>query len=78
LTLTLSLSLDNTASGGNRTLTKIRGCAEPVFARQVNLAMSNAEISFAISTASFGLVIGFLAGYAVRAYISRHRHRSKY
>jgi uncharacterized membrane protein (Fun14 family) len=37
--------------------------------------MSNAEISLAISAACFGLVIGFIAGYAVRAYISWHRHR---
>jgi Na+/glutamate symporter len=40
--------------------------------------MANQEIALAISAASFGLVIGFLAGYAVRAYISHQRHRSKY
>jgi Na+/glutamate symporter len=39
--------------------------------------MHNEAIALAISAACFGLVIGFLAGYAVRAYISR-RHRSKY
>jgi Na+/glutamate symporter len=39
--------------------------------------MRNDAIALAISAACFGLVIGFLAGYAVRAYISRRR-RSKY
>lgn len=37
--------------------------------------MTNREIALAISAICFGLVIGFLTGYAVRAYISfRHRH----
>jgi uncharacterized membrane protein (Fun14 family) len=31
-----------------------------------------------MSSLCFGLVIGFLAGYAVRAYISRRRHRYRY
>jgi hypothetical protein len=39
--------------------------------------MINQEIAIAISAASFGMVVGFLAGYAVRAYISYLRHRSK-
>jgi hypothetical protein len=30
--------------------------------------MANPEISLAISATSFGLVIGFFAGYATRAY----------
>jgi len=34
------------------------------------------EISLAMSVGSFGLVVGFLAGYAVRAYLS-HLHRSR-
>ena len=33
--------------------------------------MANQEIALALSAASFGLVIGFFAGYAVRAHISR-------
>jgi uncharacterized membrane protein (Fun14 family) len=40
--------------------------------------MTNQEIALAISAACFGLVIGFFAGYAVRAYISHLRHRDKY
>jgi len=32
--------------------------------------MRNQEIALAISAICFGLVIGFLTGYAVRAYIS--------
>ena len=37
--------------------------------------MTNRAIALAISAICFGLVIGFLTGYAVRAYISfRHRH----
>jgi len=32
------------------------------------------EISLAMSVGSFGLVVGFLTGYAVRAYFS-HLHR---
>jgi len=37
------------------------------------------EISLAISVGSFGLVVGFLSGYAVRAYLSlRHRKLEKY
>jgi fructose-specific phosphotransferase system IIC component len=39
--------------------------------------MANQEIALAISAACFGLVVGFLAGYAVRAYISYIRHRAK-
>jgi uncharacterized membrane protein (Fun14 family) len=39
--------------------------------------MAHQEIALAISAASFGMVIGFVAGYAVRAYISYLRHRSK-
>jgi hypothetical protein len=40
-------------------------------------AMANPEISLAISATSFGLVIGFVAGYATRAYMSYVRRRSK-
>jgi hypothetical protein len=39
--------------------------------------MANPEISLAISATSFGLVIGFFAGYATRAYMSYVRRRSK-
>jgi NhaP-type Na+/H+ or K+/H+ antiporter len=39
--------------------------------------MVNQEIAIAISAAFFGMVVGFLAGYAVRAHISYLRHRSK-
>jgi uncharacterized membrane protein (Fun14 family) len=37
--------------------------------------VNDPQIALAISAVCFGLVIGFLAGYAVRAYISRRRHR---
>jgi uncharacterized membrane protein (Fun14 family) len=40
--------------------------------------VDNPQIALAISAVCFGLVIGFLAGYAVRAYISRRRHRYRY
>jgi len=40
--------------------------------------MANQEIALALSVACFGLVVGFLVGYAVRAYISYIRHRSNY
>ena len=33
------------------------------------------EIALAISVGSFGFVVGFLTGYAVRAYLSYMRHR---
>jgi hypothetical protein len=40
--------------------------------------MANPELSLAISATSFGMVVGFLTGYAARAYISyRRRHRRK-
>ena len=39
--------------------------------------MPNPEISLAISAGCFGLVIGFFAGYATRAYISYLRRRGK-
>jgi hypothetical protein len=39
--------------------------------------MANQEIELAISAAGFGLVAGFLAGYAVRAYISYRRRRGR-
>jgi len=39
--------------------------------------MANPEISLAISATRFGLVIGFVAGYATRAYMSYVRRRSK-
>jgi hypothetical protein len=42
-----------------------------------SVAMTHQQIALAISAASFGLVIGFLAGYAMRAYISYLRHRGK-
>jgi fructose-specific phosphotransferase system IIC component len=42
------------------------------------VTMANQEIALALSAACFGLVVGFLAGYAVRAYISYIRHRSNY
>jgi hypothetical protein len=41
------------------------------------VAMTQQQIALAISAASFGLVIGFLAGYAVRACISYLRHPGK-
>jgi Na+/glutamate symporter len=40
--------------------------------------MTNQQIAIAISAAGFGLVVGFLAGYAVRAYISYLRRRPNY
>jgi uncharacterized membrane protein (Fun14 family) len=40
--------------------------------------VDNPQIALAISAVCFGLVIGFLAGYAVRAYISRRRRRDCY
>jgi hypothetical protein len=40
--------------------------------------MANPEISLAISATSFGLIVGFLAGYAVRAYISYRRRLKRY
>ena len=40
-------------------------------------AMPNPEISLAISSTCFGLVIGFFAGYAKRAYMSYLRRRAK-
>jgi hypothetical protein len=40
--------------------------------------MPNQEIAIAISGVCFGLVIGFLSGYAVRAYISYVRRRSNH
>jgi hypothetical protein len=33
------------------------------------------EISLVISVGSFGLVVGFLSGYSVRAYLSHQRRR---
>jgi DNA-binding transcriptional LysR family regulator len=39
------------------------------------IAMANQEIALALSAVCFGLGIGFIAGYAVRAYISRRRHQ---
>jgi hypothetical protein len=45
--------------------------------RRSRVAMINQELAIAISAASFGMVVGFLTGYAVRAYISYLRHRSK-
>jgi hypothetical protein len=39
--------------------------------------MANPEILLAISSTCFGLVIGFFAGYATRAYMSYLRRRSK-
>ena len=35
--------------------------------------MANQELSLAISATSFGLIVGFLAGYAMRAYTSYRR-----
>ena|SRR6516164_8365615 len=40
--------------------------------------MTNQEIALAISAICFGLVIGFLTGYAVRAYLSYRHRRSNY
>jgi hypothetical protein len=42
------------------------------------IIVDNPQIALAISAVCFGLVIGFLAGYAVRAYISRRRFRYRY
>jgi uncharacterized membrane protein (Fun14 family) len=39
--------------------------------------MADPQIALAVSSGSFGLVIGFFAGYAVRAYISYLRRREK-
>ena len=39
--------------------------------------MTNTEISLAISAALFGMVVGFLAGYAVRSYISYLRRNPR-
>jgi len=39
--------------------------------------MASPEISLAISATSFGMIVGFLAGYAVRAYISYSRRRAR-
>jgi hypothetical protein len=33
------------------------------------------EISLVISVGSFGLVVGFLSGYSIRAYLSHQRRR---
>ena len=60
---------------------EIRGYAEiGLFSMScVNLsrAMANPELSLAISATCFGLVIGFFAGYATRAYMSYLRRRAK-
>jgi len=45
--------------------------------KRFSVAMTQQQITLAISAASFGVVIGFLAGYAIRAYISYLRHRGK-
>jgi hypothetical protein len=45
--------------------------------KRFSVAMTQQEIALAISAASFGLVLGLLAGYAIRAYISYLRHRGK-
>jgi len=39
--------------------------------------MPNPEISLAISSTCFGLVIGFFAGYATRAHMSYLLRRAK-
>jgi NhaP-type Na+/H+ or K+/H+ antiporter len=39
--------------------------------------MANETISLAVSAVSFGIVVGFLAGYAVRSVISRRRRRNE-
>jgi uncharacterized membrane protein (Fun14 family) len=39
--------------------------------------MANPEISLVISAVAFGLVIGFIIGYATRAYISYLRRRAQ-
>ena len=41
------------------------------------VTMLDQEIFLAISAVLFGMVIGFLAGYAVRSYISYLRHQSR-
>jgi len=62
-------------------LTKIHRCAEPICSSgrelTARVAMASAEISLAISAGCFGLVIGFFAGYAPRAYMSYLRRRAK-
>jgi hypothetical protein len=45
--------------------------------KRFSVAMTQQQIALALSAAFFGLVIGFLAGYAVRAYISYLSHRGK-
>jgi len=39
--------------------------------------MAHSDVSLAISAFCFGVVIGFFAGYAVRAYISFLRRRER-
>lgn len=43
----------------------------------LRLAMAHPEISLVGSSFCFGIVIGFFAGYAVRAYISFLRRRER-
>jgi hypothetical protein len=45
--------------------------------QQAHGVMADPQIALAVSSGSFGLVIGFFAGYAVRAYISYLRRREK-
>jgi len=39
--------------------------------------MADPGIALAVSTLCFGVVIGFIAGYAVRAYVSFLRRRER-
>jgi hypothetical protein len=41
-----------------------------------SVAMTNHEIALAVSAIAFGMFIGFLAGYAARAYVSYLHRRS--
>jgi uncharacterized membrane protein (Fun14 family) len=45
--------------------------------KRFSVAVTQQQIALAISAGSFGLIIGFLAGYAMRAYISHLRHRGR-
>jgi hypothetical protein len=43
----------------------------------VDFVMASPEITLAISAVAFGVVIGFLSGYSVRAYISFLHRRER-
>ena len=53
----------------------VSGTKRPASEAIRTLRMTTQEIALALSAASFGLIMGFFVGYAVRAYISRRRRR---